>query len=596
MMSTDERITELLLKWEERWELGEDVPAAQLCHGCPELVEPLQQRIDRLKRMAWMATDNDEDHPHELPPDPRLNQTLAGRYTLEAVLGEGGFGRVYRAFDTDLHRHVAVKVAHTERLTSPDQLLGEARRAAKLRHPGIVSVHDVGRHEGMVFFVSDLIEGRSLAEQIATNLPTPGQAARLVAEIADALQAAHDQGFVHRDIKPSNILIDGQGRAMVTDFGIATTTDRRTEGEGTFSGTLAYMAPEQVAGETQLLGPRTDIHALGTVLYELLTGTHPFPAMTQTGLRESILFRTPKPVRVVNPAVPAALEEIVMRCLAKHPADRFASTSELAEALRSAPANQARVRLPVWTVTVLLVALGGVALWQGSQWLRTSAANGEHRRAEVETPTGLPVSEEGAFVFDGEVRILTPVKSFAPCTLEAWVRTQGRRDDQFIVGSDVSNFFGIGLAINGGYPTAEIIRGGFNVEQLVPPGEWTHLAAVFGPEKTMLFLNGKKIGTGPATERPEHETRFVIGNLGEDHNKLFFVGEVAAVRISSGERYRVDFMPRRNLRAEADPEGVRSLLLYDGTIGENGAVLDHSGNGNHGRVQRFVFNVSGTKR
>lgn len=280
-----DELTDRLVRWEEAWEQGDDLPAAALCPDRPDLAVPLQRRIDRLKAMAWMALDGNEDPTGGPAADPLVGTVLAGRYRIDRFIAGGGFGRVYRGYDLELHRAVAVKVARPEpdRADGQADLLAEARRAAKLRHPGLVAVHDVGVHDGRVFVVSDLIDGRSLAEVVAAGRPPP----------AAALDHAHRTGFVHRDIKPQNILIDPAGRPLVTDFGLAADAGQIARGAGAASGTLPYMAPEQVAGEVQLVGPRTDVYALGVVLYELLAGRHPHPARTPAALWEQVLFRPP---------------------------------------------------------------------------------------------------------------------------------------------------------------------------------------------------------------------------------------------------------------------------------------------------------------
>lgn len=356
MSSTDpdDKLAELLLRWEEAWDHGEEVPAEQLCAGCPDLVEPLRRQIDILKKMAWMKGDSDDSDSGTRPaaPDPLISKTLGGRYRIDAFLAEGGFGRVYRGFDPELDRPVAVKVAKAASVTSPD-LLQEARRVAKLRHPGIVPIHDVGHDDGVWFFVSDLMEGQTLAN--LGRKPTPAEAANLVAQVADALHYAHEQGFVHRDIKPSNILLDAQGRPQITDFGIAVTTEEIADRSIPRSGTLPYMAPEQVAGEVQLIGPRTDVYALGVVLYELLAGRGPYQGRTPIALKEQILFRSPIAPRTIEAKIPPDLEAICLRCLAKHPADRFGSAAELGEALRNRPKFRVRWRLIAAAVLVIVV-------------------------------------------------------------------------------------------------------------------------------------------------------------------------------------------------------------------------------------------------
>lgn len=336
-----DRLAELLLRWEEAWEHGDDVSAERLCAGHPDLVEPLRRQIEVLKKMAWMKGGDDSEaniQDRLVIDDPLLSKTLGGRYRVDVFLAEGGFGRVYRGYDPELDRPVAIKIPKVNRAESSertDALLQEARRVAKLHHPGIVPIHDVGRDKDVWFFVSDLVEGESLADLMARQRPSHADAARLVAEIAENLHVAHEQGFVHRDIKPSNILVDYHGKPHITDFGIAITPDEIIGRDLSRSGTLPYMAPEQVAGEVQLIGSRTDIYALGVVLYELLTGKLPYPARTSIALREQILLRPPVALRGLDKTVPARLEAICLRCLAKHPDDRFSSAADLALALRS---------------------------------------------------------------------------------------------------------------------------------------------------------------------------------------------------------------------------------------------------------------------
>jgi serine/threonine protein kinase len=173
---------------------------------------------------------------------------------------------------------------------TPD-LLDEARRVAKLRHSNIVAVFDVGRHNDQLFVVSEMIDGQTLADVIEIESLPPDVCLALTLAVATALQYAHEKGFVHRDIKPSNILIDQTGQPHVADFGIAATFDDLTTGRSGSAGTLAYMSPEQIAGENHLVDQRTDIYALGVVLYQMLTGQLPFKARTPLALREQILLR-----------------------------------------------------------------------------------------------------------------------------------------------------------------------------------------------------------------------------------------------------------------------------------------------------------------
>jgi serine/threonine protein kinase len=266
-----------------------------------------------------------------------LPRTLADRYRLDTLIGVGGFGRVYKGFDTWLDRPVAVKVPKVDRpvgIEEVDQCRLEAKKVARLRHPNIVPVHDVGKDGGRCFIVSEWIEGENLADRIKDERLPQRQAVRVVAEVADALGHAHAHGYVHRDIKPANILLDGSGHAYLTDFGIAVVEEELLKDVGA-AGTLPYMAPEQLDDRLGRADHRADIYALGVVLFELLTGRRPFHAASPLDLREQILAGDVPPPRSIEPGVPEALERSCVRCLARSPDDRYQEADSLAGDLRT---------------------------------------------------------------------------------------------------------------------------------------------------------------------------------------------------------------------------------------------------------------------
>jgi TolB-like protein len=299
-----------------------------------------------------------------------------GAYRILSRLGAGGMGEVFRAADTRLGRDVALKLLPDDMAADPNRLARfqrEARAAAALNHPNIVTVYSVEQAEGVHFLTMELVDGRPLHEMIPPDGMAAGHVVELACAMADAIGAAHDKDVVHRDLKPANIMITADGRVKLLDFGLAkmvravepdeaTRADVNQTQFGVVMGTPSYMSPEQISGAA--VDHRTDIFALGTVLYEMLTGARPFQGTTQMQLAASIL-RDPMPA-IVKPGVPGALVDLIARCLAKNVHDRVSSARVLARELQlirggSAPAASANIPEGFWVAVAAFKSTGASA-------------------------------------------------------------------------------------------------------------------------------------------------------------------------------------------------------------------------------------------
>jgi serine/threonine protein kinase len=308
----------------------------------PGPATPDPQMQSTLSAITPPTAPEDNVHtPATLPigrPCQPLSTQEFGDYDQLSEIARGGMGVVYRARQKGLNRIVALKMILAGRLAGPDDLkrfLTEAEAAARLQHPNIVQVHEVGKVDGQHFFCMEYIDGPTLAQRLAAG-PLPSRsAARYVRTIAQAVHYAHRQGILHRDLKPSNILIDVHDEPHVTDFGLA----KKLGGgsgqtlSGAVMGTPSYMAPEQAAGKIGELTPACDVYGLGAVLYECLTGKPPFRSETPVDTLLHVMDREPVPPRLLNPKVDRDLETICLKCLEKDTRHRYGSAEALAEDL-----------------------------------------------------------------------------------------------------------------------------------------------------------------------------------------------------------------------------------------------------------------------
>jgi eukaryotic-like serine/threonine-protein kinase len=343
----EEQLALVVSELSDRAQRGEVVDLEAECRRHPELAKDLRE-LWGVIAVARVAGSNSAVLAPTLPPGqpgdfPSGTLTLPakfGDYELRQEIGRGGMGVVYRAAQTSLSREVAVKMILRGQLASPadrERFEAEARAAARLDHPGIVPVYEVGEIGGRPYFSMKHVRGTTLAQRLAEGPLPPREAARMLAAVARAIHFAHLRGVLHRDLKPSNILLDEQGEPHVTDFGLAKqiTEAASLTKSGAVLGTPAYMAPEQAVGARGQVGPQSDVYSLGVILYHMLTGRPPFQAASPAEMVLLVLEQDPVPPRMLNPKADRDLEMICLRCLQKPIDLRYASAAALADDLEA---------------------------------------------------------------------------------------------------------------------------------------------------------------------------------------------------------------------------------------------------------------------
>lgn len=349
--SREQQLDALIAEYYQAAERGSPPSAEQFIERHPEFAGELKEFFADFGKIEAAAAPLHD--PLELTQPitgshpPVLGQGTAiryfGEYEVLSVLGIGGMGVVYKARQSKLKKIVALKMIKDGELASKEDVqrfMSEARAAARLEHPGIVAVHEVGQFQGMHYYTMDFLGGGSLANLNRDQPVASRRAAEIVKQLAEAMQYAHSQGIVHRDLKPSNVLLTVGGVPRITDFGLAKRLWSSDESVGVTMtetgqvlGTAGYMSPEQAAGKARLVGTSADVYALGAVLYALITGRAPFVGESQADIILQVIQKTPVAPRVLNPSISRDLDTICLKCLAKEPSDRYGTAQLLADDL-----------------------------------------------------------------------------------------------------------------------------------------------------------------------------------------------------------------------------------------------------------------------
>jgi len=353
-MSTTDLIGDLLLRWDELREQGRDMTPEELCRDHPELVEEVRRRIQALQAMYRIPNGSrpTETIQEAVSPLPSPSLPQVPDCQVLGLLGSGGMGEVYKARQLSLKRLVAVKMILTGVEPTAEEagrFRVEAEAVARLQHPNIVQIFDIGEAQGCPYLMLEYVPGGNLADRLRSGPLPPDQAAELAATLARAIHFAHQHHIIHRDLKPSNILLAADGSPRISDFGLAKLVAGGPAGStagsfaslgpaltvsGSVLGTPSYMAPEQADGRTRQVGPLTDVYGLGAILYECLTGQPPFPGASLLETLERVRSEAPVAPRQRHPEVPVDLQTICLKCLEKEPEQRYASAEALADDLQ----------------------------------------------------------------------------------------------------------------------------------------------------------------------------------------------------------------------------------------------------------------------
>jgi tetratricopeptide (TPR) repeat protein len=355
-MPSDGRLNQLLARWHELRQQGSCPTPEELCGDDPELLDALRRHLtDATLTLPPATTPSPLDQANEptidLPGRPLPGMPDVPGYDILRELGRGGMGVVYQARHLTLKRTVALKMLLAGSHASADErqrFRTEAEAVARLQHPGIVQIYEIGDYQGLPYVALEYCGGGNLKSKLAGNSLPPAEAAHLVEQLARAMAVAHQQRIIHRDLKPRNILLADSGAAKIADFGLA----KKLDDPGlthtrVVIGTPNYMPPEQARGDTSAVGPLADVYALGAILYELLTGRPPFVGASTEQVLAQVTGQEPVPPRRLQPQLPRDLETIALCCLQKEPGRRYASAAALADDLRRFQVGEPIMARPV---------------------------------------------------------------------------------------------------------------------------------------------------------------------------------------------------------------------------------------------------------
>jgi serine/threonine protein kinase len=517
----DSRLEELLRRWKDLRQAGSRVPTPeQLCQDCPELLPAVRQRLQALQAEAGLDSATVDEGTLDAEPAKAtiLAATAPGPiggptptaavplpdlpgYEILAELGRGGMGVVYLGRQLRLKRLVALKMllaGQQASLAQRQRFEAEMESIARLQHPNLVQIFEVGEHEGRPFFAMEYVDGGSLEDQMASR-PPARKAAELMEVVSRAIHAAHERGVIHRDLKPANVLLTADGVPKISDFGLARRMDviNGPTPSKQVLGTPGYMSPEQAIGRSRQAGPATDIYSLGAILYELLTGRPPFEGETSIQVLYQVASAEPVSPRRLQPGIAAQLDTICLKCLEKSPQRRYLSAAALADDLHRFLASepiQARPisswrhlarwarRRPAIAASLAIVAIGLLALlatsWWFTQQLATELANTEAARRDLDEALARQVAQgldrdlrQLEMVPQSVAALLAERRDWRNQSLEGWLRSLVAKDDRV---------FGLCVALEEGEFSGDRgpkdyclyvheRPGGLSAKQLLPP-------------------------------------------------------------------------------------------------------------------------------